>query len=662
MMKSCSGPSELHLKKELTVLRKSRLFRDPETCSSWRSPLSSRSEAAGSCSVNCTNNKIRNTTATNTCIEFDEAARNSDIPLRVENKRKKIYLYNWGHQSAKSSDSGIKVDKDSRQESCTASPNIILENFQKDLENPVDSLDLREAKKETSQRRTAKKLRRKSTSRHRTARDIAISKLLDIPSGTLATFNSMMVGDEDAEKSTFDDAQNSIPDSLQKIVRTSRPTSPILAFPGYGNWSDSSKLLKKSVTGRDGSCYSHTPVSTSSYNGYADQNPSNFCSSDGTAAFDEEEDHPMDLPGRQGCGLPCYSYKRKKDRGSGGWYSPSLSDTLRRKGCKILYKKKSPGLHKRKHMARNSQGLPLLTDSCEREGSSGDFESDEVSTNLGELDLEALSRLDGSIWSNYKSQDGFDLTSSVSDNGIMSDNRCLSLKYRPKSFQEVVGQNIVTQSLSNAVLRARIAPAYLFQGPRGTGKTSVARIFSAALNCKSIEEKKPCGFCRECADFASGKRLNVREVDATNKKGIDRIRYLMKNMPIHKNYTRYEIFIIDECHMLSNKIWSSFIKFLEDPMSHVVFLFITIDPDNLPRAVLSRCQKYLFPKIKDVDIVNRLKKLSLAEHYDVDCEALDLIALNSNGSLRDAETILDQLSLFSKRITASLVNDLVRLC
>ena len=215
----------------------------------------------------------------------------------------------------------------------------------------------------------------------------------------------------------------------------------------------------------------------------------------------------------------------------------------------------------------------------------------------------------------------------------------------------------------NSISRGRVAPIYLFQGPRGTGKTSTAKIFAAALSCLVTEGSKPCGICRGCTDFISGKSKDVIEVDSTNKKAVDRVRYLLKSLSIAplSAFSRYKILLIEECHLLSSKAWLAFLKFLEEPPPRVVFIFVTTDVDNVPCTVLSRCQKYLFNKIKDSDIVSRLRKIVAEENLDVDPEALDLIALNADGSLRDAETMLDQLSLLGKRITPTLVNELVSL-
>ena len=197
---------------------------------------------------------------------------------------------------------------------------------------------------------------------------------------------------------------------------------------------------------------------------------------------------------------------------------------------------------------------------------------------------------------------------------------------------------------------------------RGTGKSTIARIFAAALNFRATAENRPCGFCRECVDFASGSgSAGIRELDAADKIGSHGIRDLLKNMHRSASSSRRKVFIIDECHALPSKTWPLLIRFLEEPPPGAVFLLVTIDPDALPRAVVSRCQKYLFPKIKDADAVRRLGILSSKEGLDVELDALSLIAVNSDGSLRDAETTLEQLTLLGKRIMASLVNDLVSL-
>ncbi|KAJ0972913.1 hypothetical protein J5N97_020872 [Dioscorea zingiberensis] len=663
MVETCVGPSELHLKKELGALCKSRFLRDPETCSSWRSPLSSRSLGATYSSKHGNALGVKLTGASN-CSQLLKA------PSRNDNSQKRVYLYNWRHHSSKSSDRGTKLNDNNKQDSADESPedsaSILSKVDSKSdtyLEISANTLGVRNKEPENPVRRAVRKSHKSGSSRKQTVRHSQITKLLDLSSSSLGILNQVEQSDEtDYDNSEY--LRQSTHEFAQGSGYPSLAASPLLSVPERRNCSYSSKIFRS--TAREESSHSYTPASTSSYNRYGVRNPSTVGSWDGTTSFDEDELDQMDLPRQQGCGIPCYWPKRAKDIGCGGWYSPSLSDTLRRKGNSILCggqklynKKRLSASQKQKYLLKTSHGLPLLANNCGGGSSSSDAATDELSSNFGELDLEALSRLDGRRWSSCKSQDGWELAVPGGTNLEIPERRNLSQKHRPKSFDEIMGQNIVVQSLSNAILRARIAPAYLFYGPRGTGKTATSMVFAAALNCISTEHRKPCGFCKECRNFSSGNGSNVIEVDATDNKSMDRVKYLLKNMSVVAKSSRHKVFIIDECHMLSSKLWSTFTKFLEEPVPRVVFIFMTIDPDKLPRAILSRCQKYLFPKIKDTDIVCRLRKLSDEEKLDVEFDALNVIALNSDGSLRDAETMLDQLTLLGKRITTSLVNDLL---
>ncbi|KAI9174291.1 hypothetical protein LWI28_015133 [Acer negundo] len=237
--------------------------------------------------------------------------------------------------------------------------------------------------------------------------------------------------------------------------------------------------------------------------------------------------------------------------------------------------------------------------------------------------------------------------------------RSLSQKFRPKCFDELVGQDVVVRSLLSAVSRGMVTSFYLFHGPRGTGKTSASRIFSAALNCLSIEEHKPCGLCRECILFFSGRTRDVKEVDSVRINRTDRIGSLMKNAFVPPSSSRFKIFIFDECQLLHGETWTTILSSLGNISQHVVFVMITPDLDKLPRSAVSRSQKYHFPNIKDADIASRLRKICVEEALDFDQIALDLIAAKSNGSLRDAEMMLDQLSLLGNRITMSLAYELI---
>lgn len=237
--------------------------------------------------------------------------------------------------------------------------------------------------------------------------------------------------------------------------------------------------------------------------------------------------------------------------------------------------------------------------------------------------------------------------------------RSLSMKFRPKSFSDLVGQNVVARSLLGAISKGRITSFYLFHGPRGTGKTSASRIFAAALNCLSLEEERPCGLCRECVSFFSGRNKDIREVDSVRINRVDKIKSLVKNASIPPVSSRFKVFIVDECQLMHEETWASLLSSLESLSQHVVFVMITPDLDKLPRSAVSRSQRYYFPKIKDADIAGRLEKICMEEGLDFEQAALDFIAAKSCGSLRDAETMLDQLSLLGKKITISLAHELV---
>lgn len=237
--------------------------------------------------------------------------------------------------------------------------------------------------------------------------------------------------------------------------------------------------------------------------------------------------------------------------------------------------------------------------------------------------------------------------------------RSLSQKYRPKSFDELAGQHVVSQSLMNAISKGKISPIYIFHGPRGTGKTCMARVFAAALNCLSLEAYRPCGFCKECVYLFSGNSRDVKELDGSKLNRKDRVKSLVKSSS-HTTYSSsFKIFIIDQCEFLQEQAWSTIMNSLEEIPRRVIFLMVTSEFDKLPCNFISRCQRYHFPKIKDIDIVCRLQRICVDEVLEFDKEALECIASKSNGSLRDAEIMLDQLSLLGKKITAALAYELV---
>lgn len=239
-------------------------------------------------------------------------------------------------------------------------------------------------------------------------------------------------------------------------------------------------------------------------------------------------------------------------------------------------------------------------------------------------------------------------------------NRTLTQKYRPKNFKEIVGQSVVVKSLTTAILKSKVAPVYLFMGPRGTGKTSTARVFATGLNCLSPDlTTRPCGICRECGTMALNRSADVRHIDATENADLASMRAMMVSFtPTH---ARYKVFIVEGCDALSAEIWNSFLKMLEEPPHDVVFVLITTDAERLPATATSRCQKFHFLKVKESDIVTRLEFVASRESMVVEPGALALIAARSDGSLRDAEILLDQLCLVHKTLSIAAVRELIGL-
>lgn len=243
---------------------------------------------------------------------------------------------------------------------------------------------------------------------------------------------------------------------------------------------------------------------------------------------------------------------------------------------------------------------------------------------------------------------------SRSGKGNCRQSRSLTQKYLPKTFKDIVGQSLVTQALANAVARKKIGSVYLFYGPPGTGKTSCARVFAKALNCHSVEQPKPCDMCNSCISHNLGKNqyiIELRPVDNSTK---------FEKVLETNNYSsnKYHVLIIDECNNLSPVMWGTITRAIDKEPNNVVFILISASLD-LPHMVISRCQKFFFPKLKELEILNALQWVSSSEGLEVDRDALKLIASRSDGSLRDAEMTLEQLSLLGQRISVSLVQELV---
>lgn len=234
-------------------------------------------------------------------------------------------------------------------------------------------------------------------------------------------------------------------------------------------------------------------------------------------------------------------------------------------------------------------------------------------------------------------------------------------KYRPQTFADLVGQSAIATTLSNALISERIAPAYLFTGPRGTGKTSSARILAKSLNCLSSDHPTPipCGKCSVCQAIANGSALDVIEIDAASNTGVDNIREIIERSQFAPVQCRYKVYVIDECHMLSTAAFNALLKTLEEPPDRVIFVLATTDPQRVLPTIISRCQRFDYRRIALDAMVVHLQKIAQIEAIDINLEALTLVAQIANGGLRDAESLLDQLSLLAGTITAERVWDLV---
>jgi DNA polymerase III subunit gamma/tau len=234
-------------------------------------------------------------------------------------------------------------------------------------------------------------------------------------------------------------------------------------------------------------------------------------------------------------------------------------------------------------------------------------------------------------------------------------------KYRPQRFDQLVGQKAVADTLSQALLQNRIAPAYLFSGPRGTGKTSSARILARSLNCLASQAPtpEPCGHCQLCTDIAAGNALDVIEIDAASNTGVDNIRELIERSRFAPVQARWKVYVVDECHMLSTAAFNALLKTLEEPPPRVVFVLATTDPQRVLPTILSRCQRFDFRRIPLEALEGHLHWIAAEESIGITPEALHLVAQRSQGGLRDAESLLDQLSLLPAPIAADAVWDLL---
>lgn len=234
-------------------------------------------------------------------------------------------------------------------------------------------------------------------------------------------------------------------------------------------------------------------------------------------------------------------------------------------------------------------------------------------------------------------------------------------KYRPQTFADLVGQEAIATTLTNAIVSERIAPAYLFTGPRGTGKTSSARILAKSLNCLASDKPTPtpCGKCEVCRAIARSSALDVIEIDAASNTGVDNIREIIERSQFAPVQCRYKVYAIDECHMLSTAAFNALLKTLEEPPERVIFILATTDPQRVLPTIISRCQRFDFRRIPLDEMVEHLKNIADKECIDIEDEAIILVAQIANGGLRDAQSLLDQLSLLSGRVNCDRVWDLV---
>ena len=224
--------------------------------------------------------------------------------------------------------------------------------------------------------------------------------------------------------------------------------------------------------------------------------------------------------------------------------------------------------------------------------------------------------------------------------------QALYRKYRPSNFDEVVGQKVIVKTLKNAIKYDRLSHAYLFCGPRGTGKTSIAKILAKTINCTNLQDYLPCNECENCLQYNNKQSVDIIEIDAASNNGVDEIRELRDKVGLVPSFGKYKIYIIDEVHMLTTSAFNALLKTLEEPPKHVIFILATTEPFKIPITILSRCQRFDFKKISVDDIVSRLRAIADAENIKIKDEILKEIAILSDGGMRDSINLLDQVNAY----------------
>jgi len=240
------------------------------------------------------------------------------------------------------------------------------------------------------------------------------------------------------------------------------------------------------------------------------------------------------------------------------------------------------------------------------------------------------------------------------------DYKVISLKYRPQTFDDVVGQDHITKTIRNAIEKDKIGHAYIFSGPRGTGKTTTARILAKRVNCENPKDGNPCNECSSCKEISEDRSLDVVEIDGASNRGIDDIRSLREQVKYPPTKGKYKVFIIDEFHQITKDAFNALLKTLEEPPSYVLFIFATTELQKVIPTILSRCQRFEFKRIAINELIDRLKYICKEEKIDIDDDSLLLIAKKGDGSMRDAQSILEQAAAFSKdKIDYEMIIDIL---